>query len=66
MEERKGPGEGGWRRNVLHDWELVPDGAEDSTLQPPSSHVWPPGDCLARHTASHLSTKSKMQIEDAN
>lgn len=33
---------------------------EDSTLPPPSAHVWPPGDCLAMHAASHLSAKSKM------
>lgn len=55
-----GPREGGWRRKVLSDWKFVPDGAGRRCSVLPSAHVWPPGDCLAMHTASHLSAKSKL------
>lgn len=33
---------------------------EDRALPPPSTHMWPPEDCLAMRAALHQSAKSKM------
>lgn len=38
----------------------------DSALQPPSSHVLPPGDSLARHSLHIHQLNQRCIIEDAN
>ena len=38
---------------------------EDGALQPPSSHVQPPGDCLARHRLHIDQLNQRCIIEDA-
>lgn len=38
---------------------------EDSVLRPPSSHVQPPGDCLARHRLHIDQLNQRCIIKDA-